>query len=181
MQQRDLARLLVKIAGLVIVVSALTDLPIAFGRVFASKYQENLFEVVAQTIAPAGLSILAGLVMYWGAGSIVDRVLLARGTSPIAPPTDFRAIEEIALAVLGIYVFSSGLAEGVYYWGKWDLFYRYAFENGYSAPPIPQTEFAGIGAAATRLVVGTALFLWSRGIVGLRRCLIALRPTANAD
>ena len=115
--------------------------------------------------------------MFWWAGLVVDRFLLNPGSKPAVAesPVDFKAIEEIAISVLGFYVLIDGVAEGAYYWGKLDFFYNYVGMQRFADHLIPKTEFAGIAAAVTRILLGTALIFLSRGIVSLRRRILSFR------
>lgn len=183
MSNRELARLLVRLAGLVIIVWTLIDLPRNLDYLLAAKYTLTLAQMLKISIAPSALSLICGLVMYWSAGPIADRFLITPGTISTgdSPSFDGKAIEEIALSVLGTYILADGLAEEVYYWGKLDLFYSYMGLYPGLPHPIPQAEFGGIGAATTRVVLGMVMILFSRGIVALRRGFLAFRPTPDAE
>ncbi|HVA11696.1 MAG TPA: hypothetical protein VNF99_00465, partial [Stellaceae bacterium] len=130
------------------------------------------------SIAPALLWIVIGIAFYHGARRIVDRSLAGQQQGA-APLLDARAIEEVAVAVLGLYILASGIAEGVFYWARLDLFYRYAAGMRIVTPAVPQAEFGGIAAATTRIVLGLALFFLSRGLTALRRRLLDARPMAR--
>src|SRR5690348_2623808 len=147
---RDIARLLIKLTGLVILIFGITSLPRSLGWLFASDVPNRIFTMLTVGIAPATLWIVVGGAMYYGAGRIADRALLRGEPESAIAAFDFRGLEEIAVSVLGLYVFSSGIAEGIYYWAKLDLYYRYAVQMVVNPPPIPQTEYAGIAAAGTR-------------------------------
>jgi hypothetical protein len=175
MTQRDLARLLVKIAAMVIFATAFTALPESLMQVLRSPDRPAGLKLIGMAFAPASVSMLAGLAMYWWAGPLVDRTLIGR--NPVGAPADvdLRAFEEIALTVLGVYILSSGLAEGLYYWGKW-----YGLKGVIELMSgrkyyLPSTEFGGLLAAGTRVIVGLGLIAFSRGFITLKRRLLALR------
>ena len=91
MVQRDLARLLVKIAALVMIVSAFTELPVSFARLLASNDRSFGMDLVGMTLAPVSISILAGLAMFLWAGPIVDRTLVSGPKAHEAGAFDLRA------------------------------------------------------------------------------------------
>jgi dipeptide/tripeptide permease len=118
MTQRDLARLLVKFAAIVIFATAFTALPEWLMQELRSPDRPAALKLIWMAFAPASVSMLAGLAMYWWAEPLVEGTLV--GKNPVGAPADMdlRAFEEIALTVLGVYFLTSGLAEGLYYWGN---------------------------------------------------------------
>jgi hypothetical protein len=176
MHQRDLARLLVKIAALVIIVTALTDLPDALIRVWPLSRGMTVWGVVGRTFAPASVSILAGLAMFWWAGPIVDRALVNEAPGTKDAVVDLSGFEEIALTALGIYILTAGLAQALYYWAKWDFYNHYVAGLRGSNPTILPTEFGGFFAAGTRIVLGIPLILGSRSFIVLKRRVLGFRP-----
>jgi hypothetical protein len=178
MPARDLARLLVKIAGLIILIYGFTDLPITLGQAFAIADQTKIVGATILSVVAALPSLIAGIVLFAWPDTIVERALARPAETTDAVPCNSRTIEEIALTVLGFYIVASGAAEGFYYWAQVDLYYRYAAGTGYMPTEMTPTQFGGIGAAVTRLVLGTLLIVTSRGLVALRRRLLSLRPMA---
>ncbi|HEX4504178.1 MAG TPA: hypothetical protein VH722_00500, partial [Alphaproteobacteria bacterium] len=68
-----------------------------------------------------------------------------------------------------------GLAEGFYYGGKYyGLRGVIELMSGRSYY-LPSTEFGGLLAAGTRVVVGLGLIAFSRGFITLKRRLLSLR------
>lgn len=92
---------------------------------------------------------------------------------------DLRGVEEVVIAALGVYFVATGLADVIYYWGKIGLYQRYITENTFPMPVILEGDFGGIISAAGRVAIGALLFLFSRGVVALRRRLLSLRPLTN--
>jgi len=180
MTQRDLARLLVKIAAIVIFATAFTGLPDSLMQVMRLPDRPAGIRLIGMAFAPASISMLAALAMYWWAGALVDRTLIAK--NPVGAPADMdlRAFEEIALTVLGVYILTGGLAEAVYYGGKYyGLRGVVELVSGRSYY-LPSTEFGGLLAAATRVVVGLGLIGFSRGFITLKRRLLSLRTATPA-
>jgi hypothetical protein len=177
--QRDLARLLVKVAALFIIVSAFSELPVSFARWLASSNRSIGMDLVGMTLAPVSISILAGLAMFLWAGPIVDRTLVSGPKAHEAGPFDLRGFEEIALTVLGLYLLAVGFSELVYDWARWSLYDHLI--AGLRTPTILPQEFAGLLAGATHVLVGTILVLCSRGVITLKRRLLALRPMSQTE
>lgn len=176
MRQSDLARLLVKIAALVIVVSALLDLPNDVIRFLPSHGRADLLQFAGMTFAPVSITLLAGLAMFWWAGSIVDRVLVADASEAAARPFDSRPFEEIALTVLGAYVTVAGVSECVYYWSKWAFTPDLMTLVGSTSAPMPPLTIGGLLAGAARIAIGLLLVFGSRGLVALKGRILKLRP-----
>jgi hypothetical protein len=179
----DVVRLSIKIVGLVMFVYGVTSLPAALGWLFTSGVPNPALTALTVTIAPALLWIAIGIAFYYGAGRIVDRSIIGQDHPGPPPSLDVRAIEEVAISVLGLYVLTSGIAEAVFDWARLDLYYRHLAANSqtFATPPVSQSEFAGIAAAATRIVLGLALFVLSGSVAALRRCLGDVRPDRTEE
>jgi hypothetical protein len=175
MSHRDLGRLLVKIAALIIIISALTSLPGSLNRLLMQSSSRGLVELIGMTFAPVSISLLAGFAMYLWAGPIVDRALVNLPPDTPVASMELRILEEIALTLLGLYVLTEGLGEGAYYLGRW-------LYNGAAGAPsvarlgIGPAELGGIMASVTRIVLGVLLVFLSRGFVTFRRKLLVLQP-----
>lgn len=186
MYLRDLARLLVKIAGLLILVSAVTRVPGDFVWVLGGKASLDIWAVALMVFAPAAISVGVGALLFFCVDPIIDRALFTGSQTGSAQPADLRSFEEIAFAVLGLYIFSTGLTEAVYYWGRTDLYYQAvkslsASVPALSPPALSASDFGGFCAAALRLAIGIALMLAAHRFVALRRFLISLRPMSDAN
>jgi len=172
MNARDLSRLLIRIAGLVVIVDALVGLPESFERVQFHEASAPILDIIGMTLAPFALSLCAGLILFGFAGAISDRVLVTSRLNPAS--TGMQAAEEIALMVLGVYVLINGIAECIYYVAKAELIA--AAVHATSARAYQTLEdFAGVFAGAFRVVAGLLLIACSRGLVALRRRLLSLR------
>lgn len=174
--ERNLARLLTKIAGLLLLIYGVLLVPGVLAAFFVDRRDpQNLVPLVAAAVI-ALLWIILGLGLLYGTERIVDRTMFSEPQTGV--PSDLRAIEEIAIAVLGVYILVGGIAEAVREAAYLDLLYRLAAANR-QAISIPQNEYAGIAAAATRIILGLALFFLSRGVVAVRRRILSLRPMAR--
>jgi len=182
MNSRELARLIVKIAGLLIVVGALTELPRDLAGIMSRQTNFSVRDLLLIGTAPTAIVVGIGLLLFWCVDSIVDRAIFSSPAHAAAPtPDDFRAVEEVALVILGVYFICAGLSEGIYYLGRADLYYRYVAQAMVAMPSIGQIEFGGLLAAGLRLILGIGMIVFSRGLVSFRRWIMALRPMSNAD
>ena len=174
--ERNLARLLTKIAGLLLLIYGVLQVPAVLAAFFVDRRDpQNLVPLVAAVVI-ALLWIMLGLGLLYGTGRIVDRTMFSEPQAGVS--SDLRAVEEIAFAVLGVYIFVSGIAEAIRESVYLDLFYRFAAANR-QAIAIPESEYAGVASAATRTILGLALFFLSRGVVAVRRRILSLRPMAR--
>lgn len=183
MSLRDIARLLVKFAGLIVIVNALINFPSLWVRAleYTGKNPVSFFQISTMSVAPTLVSLGAGLLMYWGSDRVTDRFLVDKAHG--IDENNFRAIEEIALAIFGIYQLTNGIADEVYFLARYNVYHKFSGLNpNYSA--ITQSEFAGICIGWVRIVIGVALFSLSRGVATLRRRILSLRSLgrdANGD
>ena len=174
--ERNIARLLTKIAGLLLLIYGVLLVPGVLAAFLEHRRDaQNLVPFIAAAVI-ALIWISLGLGLLCGTRRIVDRTMFSEPQTGVAP--DLRAIEEVAIAVLGLYLFATGITASVGEGVQLDFFYRLATANRQPIS-IPQNEYAGIAAAATRIILGLALFFLSRGVVALRRRLLSLRPMAR--
>ncbi|MGK9170610.1 hypothetical protein KXR53_30205 [Inquilinus limosus] len=161
--------------------SAVTDLPILLGRALPIEEPMTARDLITMAFVPPAIAGLIGIVMFWGSGRIVDRLLVEPATPGQGGGPDLRAVEEIAIAALGLYFVAIGIADAFYYWGKAGLHYRYVTENNIPMPDIAPDDFGGFVSTAARLAIGVMLILFSRGIVAVRRRLLSLRPLTGQE
>jgi hypothetical protein len=171
MDVRDFSRVLVKLAGLLILVGAVVRLPAHLTVAMATDGPHPMPGFIAMTLGPTAISVAFGLVMYWAAGTIVDRVVLGSGMPAPGLPAPPSALEDIAISGLGVYFVISGLSDAAYYWGRAEL-YRAMMTPRLPIPPMSPAEFGGLLGAAVSVGLGFAVSLGGRRIVALRRQLL---------
>src|SRR5216684_1631777 len=177
--RRDLTRLLVRIFGLIILVSAVVGLPLSIYRfvVHLSGALDGARAIYTwQDVAFIGASYFGPFVAYtagslcflWWSGRIIDRASLApeRGESE-APveSTDLRNIEITLVAVLGLYFLADGLAELCRVSFGQGL--RYSLAGRLSV--FWNVEIAFIVEALVKLIIGISLVLGRGGTVAVLR------------
>ncbi|HXP74672.1 MAG TPA: hypothetical protein VN823_11050 [Stellaceae bacterium] len=187
MDQRELARLLIKVAGLLIAVYALIDLPYQIASVFGLFHQNtgrDLWEIIkiptfwGMTISPAAISFGLGLSLFFGGGRIVNRYLVAGSSDVDARAGQLQGLEEVAVAVLGIYLLTGGLIDAARLIAQ--LLYNAAtLKNSFSEILAMSRSLDWMISTAVRVAIGVALMLRGHALVALRRGLVGLRPMAD--
>jgi hypothetical protein len=176
MGQRDLARILIRIAGLIFIVRALIGLPSTvlttvgmLSRLGQSTpwFPGTAVRLELWAIGIVPVSYLAvGLALFLFAGRIADRIV-DRQRNEITFQGGWRAWEETAVAVLGLYSFVEGIFDAA------GLAVAALTQRGYVINLVVST--------ALKLGFGIALMLGARGLVALRLRLIAFRNRTKAD
>ena len=180
---RSLSRLLVKVAGLVIVIHSMATLPRDAVSALAMMRRDtpgSLLDHIemplfwGMTVFPTLISIALGLCLFWGAGYITNRHIVhhADGGGAMA---DSRAIEEVAVAVLGYYLIAVGLSDAVY--DGVSLYGFLALSKTWEF--MPPEKILNLVVDGVRTAIGIGLVLWAGGLVALRRGVIALRAMGN--
>src|SRR5712691_4161881 len=102
MDQRDLARILVRIVGLIFISYAVIALPSnVLATIGLVKQKIGQPELWAISIAPF-IYLVVGLGLFSWSRQLADRIVGPRG-SPISSPTRLHVSEEIAAAIVGLY------------------------------------------------------------------------------
>lgn len=180
MHQQEIARMLVKILGLVVVAYALIGLPqdivltigmLGFGRgtgVPSLATAIRMPQFWGMSFAPFVIYVVIGLSLFWWSGRIVDHIVIR--TQPNATDsTDYRTFEEIAIAVLGAYFLAEGLADMARWAGAelGDAIRNHRAFGQY----IWSAQFGIISGGGMRIIIGVVLTIGSRGFVAFRRLL----------
>lgn len=188
MDQRDLARMLVKIAGLVIVVYAVIGLPQNIVTVVAMLSFSNHTGLpsIGQAIAmpqfwgmsftPFAIYLAIGLGLIWWSGKISDRVIVPPDAKNAPGSADYRGLEEAAVAVLGAYLCAEGVADAARLAGT--AFGEATQQHMHIDAYLWGWQVGTVVGALTRIVLGAALMAGSRAFVAFRRRM-SLRSTAS--
>jgi hypothetical protein len=166
--RRDLTRLLVRIFGLIILVSAVVGLPLSIytfvahlsaldGARAVYTWREVAF-IGASYFGPFVAYTAVGLCFLWWSGRIIDRASLAteRGESEaLVESTDLRSIEVSVVAVLGLYFLADGLAELC----RVSLGLGLRYPTGGPPSLFWSVDIAFIVEALVKLIIGISLVL----------------------
>jgi len=163
MTARDFARLLIKLMGLFVLAMILVHL-IYTATYLPFNYRDyGLSATIALGVIPILFALLIGWTLFRSDRLIADTMLFTKDKSGSSEMLDFRKVEEILLALLGVYFVAHGLislagamgsAMGA---GEFDVFLTNAIPG-----------FAHI-------LIGAFVFLSSRGLVVLRHKFVEFR------
>jgi hypothetical protein len=188
MDQRELARLLIKVAGLLVAVYALVILPYQITSVIGLLHQNasrDLWETIklpsfwGMTISPAAISLALGLGLFFGSGRIVNHYVVTGPSDADAKAHQLQSLEEVAVAVLGLYLMVNGFIDAVRFVAL--LLYDATTLRNSFGEILASQNLDWMVSTAARLVIGIALMLRGHALVALRRGLVGLRPMANRN
>lgn len=185
LDRRDVARLLLKAAGLLIALHALIALPISatllvsqlegFGgfsqRTGAS---ESMPAVAYLSFSHAGylvVYIAVGLCLFFGSGRIADRLPIAAGKGTHTGAADFSALEAMLYAVMGVYFLTLGVVDILRALSS--LAYNVVMNRLPLTALLDAFAISSYGSYLLDIVVGSVLILRKDGMVALRQRVVA--------
>jgi hypothetical protein len=175
---RGLSRLLLRIAGAVVVVWAIAQLPTKVMYVIhLREIGLPLWVQIAMVASASALPILLGAALLTFPGVIVNRAISGEPTGATLPEA-LAKIEGVALAVLGMYMAVQALIDAAYLWGKLEGYWIYVQERPAAIPTMPKMlpdDAATIVATALEFVLGVALILGAARFAQFRRYLAGTR------
>ena len=182
---RGLSRLLLRIAGAVIVVWAVAQLPTKI--IFVATFREiglELWAQIALIVSASALPILLGAALLGFPGVIINRLIAGEPTGTTLPEA-LAKIEGVALGVLGMYLAVQALIDAVYLWGKLEVYWLLVDKNRSDAymPKMLPDDVGTIAATALEFLLGVALMLGATRFAQFRHYLAGARgnPRNSAD
>lgn len=169
MDHHALSNLLLRVAGVIIVVSSVLSVPpTVIGLATNDSSSGNLTSAVLMSGLAALLPLLVGLVLLWFPGTVTHRIVGVRHEEASAV-ADGEKLRQLAFSVLGLYFVSSALFDAVYWYARLKLYHStVAAEFAYMMPPVVlQDDFAGMLSTGSQLIVGLLLLFGSKGISNL--------------
>ncbi len=170
MDHRALAVLIIRVAGLLVIVSAIGYAAKSFGPFFfAETFQKVsvgllLVSIFVSIVVPVAL----GLVFIYFPGTITTRLLRVEGLES-GSEKDTKPLQRVAFATIGIWLTLYAMIDAVYFYSKAYLYLRF-FEDmrAYSRPPsLSPDDFGGLVASGLQLIIGLWLLMGNRGIVNV--------------
>jgi hypothetical protein len=177
MDEAALSRLLLKIAGLVIIVFAIASAPDYVVRALSARATEgSLTGYILLGVLPVLVPLALGALLFTFPADIVRRSTgLPASTSP-----DTAAAEKLAYVILGAYLLSQAIVDGAYLLGKLRLYTIYIEGHGYASdrtsPALPD-DFARICGSVAEFILAWVLILGASGLTALRRKVVGLPST----
>ena len=167
MEHRALAALIIRIAGLIVIVSAITYTAKSFGPFFVADTAQKLSTdlVLVSIVISLVIPVVLGLLLVYFPGAITTRVLKIEGLES-GSEKDTQAIERVAFAAIGLWLTLYAVIDAVYFYAKARLFFRFLEDMPAYAkpPPILADDFGGLVSCAVQLLIGLWLLIGNRGI-----------------
>jgi hypothetical protein len=176
--RRDLTRVLVKVFGLLILVSAVAGLPwiinafavtlSVWNTAGATQTWQDVAVIAVRYLGPFVGYAALGLCLLWWSSRIIDRAGLApepgENDAPVAS-SDLRNVEISLVAVLGLYFVADGFADLCRAGLGLGLHYR----AGASPTLFWNVDIAFVVGALLKLIIGIWLVLGRGGTVAVMR------------
>jgi hypothetical protein len=184
MDYRSLTALAIRLAGVLILVSGIAQIPNTFVNLYVYAGRDALspaiFPIIFATITAASGPLIIGVLIIYFPSLVVNRVLNVDSLGPEGS-VQYRDLQALAFSVLGLYFFSSGIFDAAYWIGKGRIYFHLveAAALGFPRPPaMGPDEVGGLFAAGLQILAGLGLFFGGRGLV---RLLQRARGTGDAD
>ncbi|MFA6901487.1 MAG: hypothetical protein WC236_00220 [Gallionellaceae bacterium] len=166
MDHRSLSNLLIRLTGVIILLSSILEMPRTVVSLSTTIDQgDSLESAIVMSALAVLLPSLIGLFLLWFPDTVTNR-LLSRPESEAAVAVDYKKLQQLAFCALGLYFISSALYDALYWFAKVKMYYSvFAVELTYmKAPTLLPDDFAGIVSTALQFVIGIVLLLGGNGI-----------------
>jgi hypothetical protein len=172
MDLRDLARIIIRVAGLIILVLAVSKLPYGvLSALGTNSAPVPRFVLSLVALMPAIASILGGLTLVASAEAIANRAFVSKHNEISPDAKNTYALEEVSVFAIGIYIITTAISDGSYY------LYILLISSDNANGNTPRPMYVGlIYAFIVRFFLGVLLLMGSRSIVAFRHQLLRLRP-----
>lgn len=168
MQHRALAVLIIRVAGLLIIVFAITSATRAFGPMFNPEAAEKVG--VGLLLSSALISVVIpfslGLLLTYFPSAVTTKVLRIEGLES-SDEADIRSLQRVAFGAIGLWLTLYAVLDAVYLYSKSLLYSRLIETMPTKPPPLSPDDFAGWVTAGVQLLVGVWLLLGNRAIVNI--------------
>jgi hypothetical protein len=163
MDYRSLTSLMLRIAGVLILVELVTSAPHTIANLLHFGGKETApIDALALTSLALVLPLAIGLVLVYFPSTIASRIVRADHAGEEAKAVS-ESLLPVAIACLGVYFVSVSLYDEVYWLAKLRIYYVFEERHGNAIPLAPE-DFAGMVSAAFQFIIGLVLLLGSRGI-----------------
>ena len=170
MEHRAFAGLIIRITGVVVIVSTITNSARSFVPFFdpVTVQRVGLGLLLFSALVSVVLPILLGLVLVYFPGTITTRVFRIEGLDA-GSEDDTRSLQRVAFATIGVWLAAYALIDAVYVYAKARLYFRILEEMpAYSKPPVMSPDdFGSLVSSCLQLLIGLWLLLGNRGIVSV--------------
>jgi hypothetical protein len=167
MDYRSLTSLMLRLAGVFIVVSALTSAPSTILGLLNARIGSqsvSTWPLAAAGFATFAIPFLVGLLLINFPATIANRMVSAG-----AETADSLVLQQVAFSTLGLYFMTVAAYDAIYWWAKvW--FYSAVYAERVNVPGprhLTEDELAGIISTGAQFVAGMAIMLGGHGIANL--------------
>jgi hypothetical protein len=169
MDHKALAVLIIRIAGLLVIVSAITYAARSFGPLFVTADTEQKVGVevlLAAALVSVVIPVALGVVLVYFPGTVTTRVLRIEGLES-GNEGDVRALQRVAFAAIGLWLTLYAVIDAVYFYSKAELYLRFlaGMHASSKAPLLSSDDFGGLVSSGIQLIIGVWLLIGNRGIV----------------
>ena len=165
MDCRSLTSLMLRLAGVFILVSAVTSAPQTFFGLLYRRGGESvdIWPLAVAAFATFAIPFLVGLLLIYFPATVANRMVSA-GTET----ADALILQQVAFSAFGLYFVTVAVYEAVYWWAKLQLYFAVYEEMNFARPThLRDEDFAGIVSTGAQFVAGVAVLLGGRGIANL--------------
>ena len=162
MDAKDLAALLLKVAGLLIVAHALFEVPYYFPLQEISSGNFSVADASMSALYHATLPLVVGALLWFFPATISNKIVSGKKLSDSG--FGVRQFEQVALTLLGVWLVAYGIADLVS-----NLVWVARVEKEFTV--LPPRVYAGAFAAAAKVVIGFAIAVGAGGIARLLKRL----------
>ena len=165
MDHHALSRLLLRIAGVVVIVATLTSVPKSIVTLAVAAGQDASVSPLLTAMIASLVPLLIGIALIWLPGTVANRLVDDTPASGDQGNTA-ASLQAIALSAIGFYFVASALFDAVFWVARIKLYAaviesNQAFEG---VPPVMPDDFAGMVATGVQALVGIVVLLCSKGV-----------------
>ena len=165
MDHHALSRLLLRIAGVVVIVATLTAVPKSIVTLVVAAGQETNASPLITAIIASLVPLMIGMALVWLPGTVANRLVdsTPTGNSQVDAAASLQAV---ALSIIGFYFFASSLFDAVFWVARIKLYSAVmgSSEAFAGAPAVMPDDFAGMVATGVQALAGVLLLLGSKGV-----------------
>jgi len=171
MEHRALAALILRIAGLLIIITSVTGAVRGFGPwLYPSDMAKDvgvpllLLSMFVAVVIP----VTIGLGLVYFPSSVASRVLKIEGLE-LTSESSTAPFQRVAFAAIGMWLTVHAVTDATYVYAK-IRFYYYLLKDASNYPMVPDIaagDFAALVAAGLKLIIGIWLLVGNRGIVNV--------------